>query len=339
MPEKSGFRPRPKAFTGGRKPFNLAEAEANADAGWSRRKPEDEPPQSLQTKICGAYEHVKDKVFSLFRREPVKSERTQPDAQPAISKAELRRRAVEIVPVKKTPAICNNRKPLTEFKFKKNNVPMIIDIFPVDTLTVDNDSIMSDSPSVFAWSSTETLLYDVEMSDDDDMNTGAKCTASPMIIEDWGQTSLCSVFTAKLNLNTSHSSSDTFMMTVDESMDDFTSSTYRAFEAVTTTTQDVIMLSPPDRQVLHDKAGFDNITPVTCARPEIIFGHGRAASGGVVRTSKTVSRNARFDPYHFQRDGPTHSRLNKHPLAGFGTFVNGGAYRGTKGRLVKRHHA
>ena len=121
MPVKSGFRAPPKAFTGGRKPFNLAEAEANADAGWSRHKSEDAPPQSMQTKICDAYENVKEKVYSLFRREPTKSERVQPDARPTLTKAELRRRAVEIVPVNKPSIAYNNRKPLTEFKFKKNN--------------------------------------------------------------------------------------------------------------------------------------------------------------------------------------------------------------------------
>ncbi|KAJ3487154.1 hypothetical protein NLI96_g3722 [Meripilus lineatus] len=286
----------------------------------------------MQTKICDAYENVKQKVYSLFRREPTKSERAQPDARPAISKAELRRRAVEIVPVNKPPAVCNNRRPLTEFKFKKNKEPMVIDILPIDTLPVDGDSVMSDSSSAFAWSSTETLVYDVEMSDGDDMKTGAKCKDSPMFIEDWGQTALCALFTAKLNLNPSNTSPDTSMMTVDESMDDLTSPTYRAFEAVTTTTQDVIMLSPPEHPV--EEIGHDNIASVTNALTQ--FGHGRIASHGVVRTSKTVSRNARFNPYHVQRGVPTHS-LNKHPLAGFGTFVNGGPYRGSKGRLVKRY--
>ncbi|KAJ3474497.1 hypothetical protein NLI96_g12427 [Meripilus lineatus] len=317
MPEKSGFRPRPKAFTGGRKPFNLAEAESNSDAGWSRHKPEDEPPQSMQTKICDAYENVKQKVYSLFRREPTQSERVQPDARPAISKAELRRRAVEIVPVKKPPVIFKNRKSLTDFKFKKNNEPMVIDILPAD-----DDSTMSDSSSTFAWSSTETLVYDVEMSNGDDMNTGAKCNDSPMIVEDWGQTALRNIFTEKLNSNPSNSAPDTSIMVVDESMDDLTSPTYRAFEAVTTMTHDVIMLSPPEHPILTS---------------EFIFGHARVASGGVVRTSKTAPRNVRSHPYHVQRDAPIHPRLNKHPLAGFGTFVNGEPYRGSKGRLVKRY--
>ncbi|KAJ3482764.1 hypothetical protein NLI96_g6766 [Meripilus lineatus] len=332
MPEKSGFRPRPKAFTGGRKPFNLAEAEANADAGWSRHKPEDEPPRSMQTKICDAYENVKQKVYSLFGREPTKSERPQPDVRPALTKAELRRRevAAELFPANEPPCIRNDRKRYTEFKFKKTTQPMVVDTPPVDTTPVDDDSVMSDCLSVFAWSSTDTLVYDVEMSDAG--SAGAKRNDSPMIIEDWGQTALCDVFNTKLNLNTSTSSPDASMMAIDESMDDLTSPTYRAFEAVTTTTQDVIMLSPPEYPV--GTTGYDNILSITSAFTQ--FGHGRPASHGVVRTSKAVSRNVRFDPYHVQCDEPTHSRLNKHPLAGFGTFVNGGPYRGTKGRLVKR---
>ena len=135
MPVKSGFRACPKAFTGGRKPFNLAEAEANADAGWSRRKPEDEAPQSMQTKICDTYENLKQKVYSLFRREPTKSERAQPDARPAVSKAELRRRAVEIIPVNELPTIRNNRKPLNEFKFKKTTqVWLVLSLHSESTL-------------------------------------------------------------------------------------------------------------------------------------------------------------------------------------------------------------
>ncbi|KAJ3482765.1 hypothetical protein NLI96_g6769 [Meripilus lineatus] len=333
MPVKSGFRPRPKAFTGGRKPFNLADAEDNANAGWSRRKPEDEPPQSMQTKICDAYENFKQKVYSLFGREPTKSECVQPDARPALTKAELRRRevAAELFPANDPPCIRNDRKRYTEFKFKKISQPIVVDTLPVGTTTIDDDSMMSDSTSAFAWSSTDTLVYDVEMSDAG--STGAKRTDSPMIIEDWGQTALCYVFTTKLNLNASNSSPDTPMMAIDESMDDLTSPTYRAFEAVKTTTQDVIMFSPSEYQV--EITGHDTIPSITSAFTR--FGYGRPASHGVVRTSKMVSRNVRFDPYHVQRDEPAHSRLNKHPLAGFGTFVNGGAYRGSKGRLVKRN--
>ncbi|KAJ3482762.1 hypothetical protein NLI96_g6764 [Meripilus lineatus] len=332
MPVKSGFRSRPKAFTGGRKPFNLAEAEANADAGWSRHKPENELPRSMQTNICDAYENVKQKVYSLFGREPTKSERVQSDARPALTKTELRRRevAAELFPANEPPCISNNRKRYTEFKFKKTTQPMVVDTPPVDTTPVDDDSVMSNCSSLFAWSSTDTLVYDVEMSDAG--SAGAKHNDSPMIIEDWGQAALCDVFNTKLNLNTSTSSPDASMMAIDESMDDLTSPTYRAFEAVTTTTQDVIMLSPSEYPV--KKTEHDNISLVTSAFTQ--FGHGRTASHGVVRTSKTVLHNARFNPYRVQRDVPTHSRLNKHPLAGFGTFVNGGPYRGSKGRLVKR---
>ena len=70
MPVKSGFRPRPKAFTGSRKPFNLAEAQANADSGWPRRTPESDTSQTSQSKSRSAYENVKDKVCGFFKRGP-----------------------------------------------------------------------------------------------------------------------------------------------------------------------------------------------------------------------------------------------------------------------------
>ena len=139
----------------------------------------------------------------------------------------------------------------------------------IDVLPVDDDSAMSDSSSTFAWSSTETLVYDVEMSDGANINTSAKCNDSPMIIEDWGQTALCNMFTTKLDLNTSNPSPDAFMMAVDESMDDLTSPTYRAFEAVTTTTQDVIMLPPPEYPV--GKTGCDNIKSIALVRIQCTF--------------------------------------------------------------------
>ncbi|KAJ3472912.1 hypothetical protein NLI96_g13203 [Meripilus lineatus] len=186
---------------------------------------------------------------------------------------------------------------------------MVIDTLPIDTTPVDDDSTMSNSSSVFAWSSTETLVYDVEMSEGDDKNTGARCNDSPMTIEDWGQTALCDIFATKLNLNTPNPSYDTSMMAVDESMDDLTSPTYRAFEVVTTMTQDVIMHSPPEQPVLYDKARPHNTTSVANAHPDFIFERERTASHGVVRTSKAVSRNARFHPYHAQRDVHIHSRL------------------------------
>ena len=108
MPVKSGFRPRPKAFTGARKPFNLAEAQANADSGWSRRKPEDESSQTSPTKSHSTYENVKVKVRDFFKRGPAPSLDSEREAR-------NRQVADELFPPEEPVAIRGRRERVIEF--------------------------------------------------------------------------------------------------------------------------------------------------------------------------------------------------------------------------------
>ena len=117
MPEKSGFRPRPKAFTGARTPFNLAEAQANADSGWPRRKPESESSQTSQSKSRSAYENVKDKVCGFFKRGPAN---TSPPSSNAAREARKRQVADELFPPDEPIAVRGRRERVIEFEFNSH---------------------------------------------------------------------------------------------------------------------------------------------------------------------------------------------------------------------------
>ncbi|KAJ3486362.1 hypothetical protein NLI96_g4284 [Meripilus lineatus] len=333
MPEKSGFRPRPKAFTGARKPFNVAEAQADADSGWSRRKPEDESSQTSPTKSRSAYENVKDKVRDFFKRGPAPSSDSEREAR-------NRQVADELFPPEEPVAIRGRRERVIEFDI---NSPF--ELMVLDTQPIYYDAVMDDNASVFSWSSAETLVNDVRMHDDDDTSDLDYILHynSPKAQEDCGQDSLCGLFVSQLIIKSEETSGDASLMDMGEDSDELVDVTMRSLPGDNETflsDGDIsmeILVSTPAPGSLSGSSNISEQTSVsTILEANVDFcSPGWATPHGVIRTAKPSSRSSLAAPYS-RRNSVAYPRKLRNPLAGLKDFINGGPSRGSKGRLVTK---
>ncbi|KAJ3476901.1 hypothetical protein NLI96_g10832 [Meripilus lineatus] len=335
MPVKSGFRPRPKAFTGARKPFNLAEAQANADSGWPRRKPESESSQTSQSKSRSAYDNVKDKFCGFFKRGPANTHTSSDAAR----EARNRKVADELFPPDEPVATQGRRERVIEFDLNTPFEPMVLDTQPNFY-----DAVMDDNASVFSWSSAETLVNDVKMHDDDDDTSDLDYILhfnSPKAQEDCGQDSLCERFVSQLIIKSEETSGDASLMDVDEDLDELVDVT-------------MLSLSGDDEPFLGDGeismevlvpalasgslSGSGGITAPTSILEANVGFYSRewAAPRDAIRTAKSTPRSFQSLPYSRQNTAPSRSRPRSNPLAGLEEFINGGPSRGSKGRLVTK---
>ncbi|KAJ3481017.1 hypothetical protein NLI96_g7953 [Meripilus lineatus] len=301
MPEKSGFRFRPKAFTGARKPFNLAGAQANADSGWPRRKPESEFSQTSQSKSRSAYDNVKDKVCGFFKRGPANTHTSSDAAR----EARNRKVADELFPPDEPVATQGRRERVIEFDLNTPFEPMVLDTQPNYY-----DAIMDDNASVFSWSSAETLVNDVNMHDDDDTSDLDYILHfnSPKAQEDCGQDSLCELFVSQLIIKSEETSGDASLMDVDEDLDELVDVT-------------MLSLSGDDEPFLGDgEISMEVLVPALASGPL------SGSSGTTAPTSILEANNT----------APSRLRARSNPLAGLEEFINGGPSRGSKGRLVTK---
>ncbi|KAJ3480572.1 hypothetical protein NLI96_g8247 [Meripilus lineatus] len=314
MPVKSGFHPRPKAFTGARKPFNLAEAQANADSGWPRRTPESESSQNSQSKLRSTYENVKDKVCGFFERGSAPSSDSEREAR-------NRQVADELFPPDEPVAIRGRREGVIEFDLNTPFEPMVLDTQPIYY-----DAVTDDSASVFSWNSAETLVNDVPMHHDDDtsdLDYILHCN-SPKAQEDWGQDALCEQFTSQLTLETEEISGEASLMDVDEDLNELVDVT-------------MLFLSGDIEPFLGDgEISMETHALNLASSP--LSGSSRewATPRGVIRIAKKPSPSFRAVPYSRENTAPSRSRQPRNPLAGLEQFINGGPSRGSKGRLVTK---
>ncbi|KAJ3474969.1 hypothetical protein NLI96_g12139 [Meripilus lineatus] len=332
MPVKSGFRPRPKAFTGARKPFNLAEAQANADSGWPRRKPESESSQISQSKSRSAYDNVKDKVCGFFKRGPANTHTSSDAAR----EARNRKVADEMFPPDEPVSTQGRRERVVELDLNTPFEPMVL-----DTQRNYCDAVMDDNASIFSWSSAETLVNDVKMHDDDDTSdldyilhyNSAKAQ------EDCGQDSLCELFVSQLTIKSEETSGDASLMDVDEDLDGLVDVT-------------MLSLSGDNEPFLGDgEISMEILVPTSASGPLSgsitaptsifeanveFYSRGWAAPRDTVRTAKSTPRSFPSLPYSRQNTAPSRSRPRSNPLAGLEEFINGGPSRGSKGRLVTK---
>ncbi|KAJ3476902.1 hypothetical protein NLI96_g10836 [Meripilus lineatus] len=335
MPEKSGFRPRPKAFTGARKPFNLAEAQANADSGWPCRKPESESSQISQSNSRSAYENVKDKVRGFFKRGPANTHTPSSDAA---REARNRKVADELFPPDEPESISERRERVIEFDLNTPFEPMVLDTQPSYY-----DAVMDDNASVFSWSSAETLVNDIRMHDDDDTSDLDYILHynSSKTQEDRGQDSLCELFVSQLTIKSEETSGDASLMDVDEDLDELVDVT-------------MLSLSSENEPFLGDgEISMEILVPTSTSGPlsgssSIIeptsifeanvdfYSRGWAAPRDAIRIANTPARSFQAVPYSRQNTAPSRSRPRNNPFAGLQEFINGGPSRGSKGRLVTK---
>ncbi|KAJ3486368.1 hypothetical protein NLI96_g4282 [Meripilus lineatus] len=349
MPEKSGFRPRPKAFTGGRKPFNLAKAQANADSGWSRRKPEDESSQTSPTKSHSAYENVKVKVRDFFKRGPAPSLDSEREAR-------NRQVADELFPPEEPVAIRGRRERVIEFDINSRFEPLVLDTQPTYY-----DAVMDDNASVFSWSSAETLVNDVQMQHDDtsDLDYILQYN-SPKAQEDWDQDALCELFVSRVTLKTNENSEDSSFMDVDEASDEIVDVTMLSLSgnhepSLGDISMEVLVkTSAPGAQSGSSLDGIEPQSISTVVEINVCISRflllddsnlhiqmesyypGWATPRGVIRTSKSQSLSSRAAPYSRQDSAISRLRPRHDLLAGLKEFINGGPSRGKKGRLVNK---
>lgn len=85
------------------------------------------------------------------------------------------------------------------------------------TQLIHCDAVMDDNASVLSWSSTDTLVDDVQIHGDDtsDLDDILQFN-NTMVIEDLGQHSLCNMSMSKVTLSSSNSSGEVSLMNVDE---------------------------------------------------------------------------------------------------------------------------
>ncbi|KAJ3476900.1 hypothetical protein NLI96_g10838 [Meripilus lineatus] len=334
MPVKSGFRPRSKAFTGARKPFNLAEAQANADSGWPRRQSESESSQTSQSNSRSAYENVKDKVCGFFKRGPANIPTPSSDAA---REARNRKVANELFPPDE-PVARGRRERVIEFDLNTPIEPMVLDTQPNYY-----DAFMDDNASVFSWSSAETLVNDVTMHADDDTSDLDYILHynSPKAQEDCGQDSLCELFVSQLTIKSEETSGDASLMDVDEDLNELVdvtmlslSSNNEPFLGDGEISMEILV--PPS--AFGFLSGSSSITePASIFEANVDFcSRGWAAPHDAIRTAKPPTRSFQAVPYSRQNTVPSRPRPRNNPLAGLEEFINGGPSRGSKGRLVTK---
>ncbi|KAJ3486370.1 hypothetical protein NLI96_g4288 [Meripilus lineatus] len=335
MPVKSGFRPRSKAFTGARKPFNLAEAQANADSGWPRRASESESSQTSQSNTRSAYENVKDKVCGFFKRGPANTPIPSSDAA---REARNRKVADELFPPDEPVATQGRCERVIEFHLNTPFEPMVL-----DTQTNYYDAFMDDNASVFSWSSAETLVNDVTMHADGDTSDLDYILHynSPKAHRDWGQDSLCELFVSQLIIKSEETSGDTSLMDVDEDLNELVDVTMLSLSGnnepfLGDGEISMEILVPPS--AFGFLSGGSSITePTSIFEANVNFcSRGWAAPHDAIRTAKPPTRSFQAVPYSRQNTTPSRSRPRNDPLAGLEEFINGGPSRGSKGRLVTK---